>query len=259
MGEFLNHLKMHLDLAKYHKFSAGALSALYVWVLYNWTTPVPIFRFLLPAFLCTLGITAYYNFKYLIAGQAKNIWPILRVALLQSAGFLLFFVMPSALARLMFLVMSFIFLYISEYLILDFSENILFNEVILISFGFFYGFNGLLWNFPSFNYLGIFGLFVVLSLLTRCFYEFAPLSQKEKWINALVLCFLSAQIFWACLYLPFHFSALAIIGFNLYYLLVALNYFYIFKTLTEKKFKFHVGLSAICMFLVLLATPWKIL
>ncbi len=250
---------MRLDLTKYHKFSAGALSALYVWVLYNWTTPVPIFRFLLPAFLCILGLTAYYNLKYLTTGQAKNVWPILRVALLQSAGFLLFFVMPSAPARIMFLMISFIFLFISEYLILDFSENILFNEVILISFGFFYGFNGLLWNFPTFNYIGLLALFVVLSLLTRCFYEFAPLTAKAKWINALVLAFLSAQIFWACLYLPFHFSALAVIGFNLYYLLVGLNYFYIFNTLTEKKFKFYVGLSGVCILLVMLTTPWKIL
>jgi hypothetical protein len=250
---------MSLNIIKYHKFSSGALSFLFVWVLYYWTSPIPVFRFLFPVFLGVLGLTVYYNLNYLSALQLKNVWPIARVALLQLAGFLLFFVMPSAIARLIFLGLSLIFFYISEYLISDFSENILFNEVILISFGFFYGFNGLLWNFPTFNYLGIFGLFVVLSLLTRCFYEFAPLSQKEKWINALVLCFLSAQIFWACLYLPVHFSALAIIGFNVYYLLASLNYFFIFKTLTEKKFKFHVGLSAICIGVVLLVTPWKIL
>lgn len=250
---------MNINFTKYHKVNSGILSFFYVWVLYYWTSPIPVFRFLFPVFIALLCVTLYYNFKYLTVLAVENKWAIVRVALLQLAGFLLFFVMPSALARLVFLGISFIFLYISEYLISDFSENILFNEVILIAFGLFYGFNGLVWNFPTYNYWGIAGLFILLSLLIRCFYEFAPLTTKEKWLNALVLGFLSVQMFWAGLYLPLHFSALAIIGFNGFYLLTSLNYFFIFKTLTEKKFKFHVGLSAICIIIVLLATPWRII
>ncbi len=244
-------------MIKRHNIVSLLFGLMFAFILYKSTYPIPVFRFFVPIFSLFLMATSYYNYLYLKNLQKNNIWPVIRMALLLSAGFLIYFVLLDSFTRFVFLLVSVIIITCFEALIDKFAENILFNEIIIVSFGLFFGFCGLVWNFPTFTYAFLIGLFVSLLLLTRGFFEFAPIPVFAKWLNALILAFLNVQIYWACQFLPFHYSALSVIVFNIYYSSVILDYYFLFNHLTDKKVKFHLALSAICVGLVLLATPWR--
>jgi hypothetical protein len=96
-------------------------------------------------------------------------------------------------------------------------------------------------------------------LLARSFYEFTPLSKRNKTVVALALGLLTTEFFWALAFLPLHFSALALILHSLFYLPLMLNYYQIFNVLNTKKIKYHLFIIVVCWGVVLLSTPWRII
>lgn len=246
-------------MLNYHKFISAVLGLLYMIVLVAFSNPVPIFRFLLPAFVGVLLITFFYNRYYLKKLDKYNFWILMRPLLLQTGGFLMYFVLLNSSYRGLFLISSAILIAIFEIMLANFSENVLLNETLIIAFGFCFAFFGLLEYFPSFGYLYLFGAFIAMFLLARCFYEFVPHEREVKLLNALMVSFLSAQVFWAANFLPFHYSALGILALDFFYVVLVLNYHSLFNNLSVKRAKFYLSLAAVSLILVFSATPWTII
>lgn len=228
-------------------------------ILAAFSNPVPIFRFLLPAFVGVLLITFLYNRWYLKKLDKYNFWTLLRPLLLQSSGFLLFQLLPGPFYRGLFFVSIVALITVFEITLAKFSENVLLSETLIIAFGFYFAFFGLLQYFPSFGYWYLFAVFIAMFLLARCFYEFVPHGQEVKLLNALIVSFLSAQVFWAASLLPFHFSALSVLALNFFYVILILNYHALFNNLSVKKTKFYLSLAVVSLILVFSATPWMII
>ena len=244
---------------KSHNIISIIIGILFLVLLQFFSTPYPIFRFLVPAFLIYVIAVSLYNRWYLRQIQKYNFWVVLRPLLLLLAGFGLFLLIPSAGLRSLFLIISVCLIFFVEFALGNFAENILINETLIIAFGFFITLTALNQYFPSLSFICLIGTFVLAALLARSFYEFIPQTPKTKIVASVVLGFFASQLFWALNFLPLHFSALAVILFNLYYFCLILNYYHFFQTLSLKKLQFHLALILVCSGAVLVATPWKIL
>ena len=246
-------------MINYHKIFSICLGLLFLVVLQVFSTPQPIFRFLLPAFLGVLVATFFYNRWYLRQLDKYNFWIIIRPLLLEASGFFIYLLLFDSFFRGVFLITSVFLIAGFEIMLANFSENLMLNETLVAAFGFCFAFFGFLWWAPSLSYLYFAGLFLSLLFLARCFYDFLPLDAGAKWINSLVVGFLSVQIFWAASFLPFHYSALAVLLLDFFYLALVLNYHNLFHTLTPQKAKFYFSLAIISLVVVFSATPWTII
>ena len=246
-------------MLNYHKIFSIGLGLLFMVVLQVFSTPQPIFRFLLPAFLGVLAITFFYNRWYLRQLGKYNFWIIIRPLLLETSGFFVYLLLFDSFSRGVMLVISVFLIAGFEIMLANFSESVMLNETLIAAFGFCFAFFGFLWWVPPLSYLYFAGLFLSLFLLARCFYDFLPQDGRAKWMNALTVSFLSIQVFWAASFLPFHYSALSILVLNFFYLALVLNYHNLFHTLTAQKVKFYFSLSIISLVVVFSATPWTII
>ena len=242
-----------------HKIISIALGLLFTVVLAIFSNPVPDFRFLLPAFMAVLMVTFFYSPFYLKSLGKYNFCVILRPLLLQSSGFLLFLLLPGPFYRGLFLVVTAALIAILEITLAKFSENALLNETLLIAFGFYFSFFGFVQYFPAFASWYLLGVFMALFLLARCFYDYVPHGSNMKLLNALVASFLGTQIFWASTFLPFHYSALAVLGVSFFYVILVLNYHFLFNILSPKRAKLYLFLAGISLVLVFSATPWRVM
>jgi hypothetical protein len=262
---------------KYHKFISLAVGLLFAAILQVFSTPQPVFRILAPAFLAFCAAATYYNKRYLESLGKNNFWVLLRPVLLFLSGFGDFFLLPSGGFRAAFLISAVAVIFLVELALGNFSENLLINETLVIGFGFFtaltafnqYFINGggfTVFGRPLFGnlhfglqsfYLGL--TFLSVLLLSRSFYEFLPQPPRVKWASAASLGLFCAEMFWALSFLPFHYSAQAVILFCVFYFCLILNYFHLFNALTLKKAQFHLFLIILACGIAVLATPWKIL
>ncbi|MBI3231484.1 MAG: hypothetical protein HYZ51_00145 [Candidatus Doudnabacteria bacterium] len=245
-------------MLKYHKIFSIALGLLFMVVLVVFSNPTPVFRFILPAFLAVLLLTFLYNRWYLQALNKYNIWLIIRPLLLETSGFIMYLLLLNSFFRGGFLVATVFFIAVFEIMLANFSENLLLNETLLTAFAFCFSFFGFSWWVPGFLYLYFFGLFLALLLLSRSFFDYTAQTSGIKWLNAFIASFLSVQIFWASSFLPFHYSVLAILLLNYFYVLVVLDYHSLYNTLSPKKVKFYFSLAGICLLFAFSATPWTI-
>jgi hypothetical protein len=246
-------------MLKQHKFISFVWGLLFLIVLQIFATPEPVFRFLVPAFLLYVAVVTAYNRWYLLQAQKYNFWIALRPMLLLFSGFGLFLIIPSQFLRGLFLIISVAVITFFEIILGNFAENILLNETLLIAFGLFFSFAAFYQYTPGYGFLYLAGVFAGSSLLARSFYEFTPQPASGKLAGSLILGLFCGEFFWALNFLPLHFSALAIILFNLFYFCLILNYYYLFHILNFKKIQFHLFLIAGCSLAVLIATPWKII
>lgn len=220
---------------------------------------VPVFRFLAPVFLIYSLILFYYNKSYLNSLEKYNFWIAIKPVLFVSAAFGLLFFIPSFPILVFVLITASFFLFLFEISLNKFAENLLTNEILIISFGGFYALSAADFYFPKFQTWFIGLVFVFSFFLVRSFYEFTSLSKRNKTVVALVLALLTAEFFWALAFLPLHFSILTLILHSLFYLPLMLNYYEIFNVLNAKKIKYHLFIIAVCWLVVLLSTPWKII
>lgn len=246
-------------MPKRHKLISLFIAILFVIVLQIFSTPKPIFRLLIPAFVITIVLVAFYNRWYLEKIEKYNFWVLLRPLFLSLSFFGVFLIIPNSFLRGLFLAVCIILVAFSEIFLGNFAENVVLNEILVCAFGFFLAFSAFAQDFPKSLWLWVVAVMAVVFLLARSFYEFVPKQDNVKLLISAILAFFTGQIFWALNFLPFHFSAGSLMLFNIFYFCLILNYYYMFETLNFKKVQFHFILMLACSLAIIVITPWKVL
>lgn len=263
-------------MIKYHNYISIFIGLLYLIVLQEFAVPQPIFRFLAPAVLIFSLAASAYNRWYLQQLQKYNFWVVLRQFMLFLSAFGVFTLIPSSGLRGLFLVITVALISFFEYVLASFAENLLINQTLIVAFGFFVSLAAYCQYFPNLILLPfvrnfppawqfsmqpfyVAGVFFATLLLARSFFESIPQSSRVKLLNSVAIALFCTEVFWALTFLPLHYSALAILLFNLFYFCLILDYYYLFQILNFKKIQFHLVLIALCSSLVLFITPWRIL
>lgn len=216
-----------------------------------------VFRFLLPVMtLYVLGFLAY-NYWYLKKNNVLNNWSLIRPMLFIFSMIGLFFVVPDGFLKGLFLIFSVIVIYFLEIGLLVVSEQVVFLETLVSYFALSMAIFA--WNFyllPK-STLTLLLLGAMTFLIARASLDYVPQSDQKKNFWAALITFCLLEVSWALVFLPFHFTALVVILFNVFYVLWIIIYFYLFHNLNRQKVSFHVIFSAILIVLTILSTPWK--
>lgn len=242
-----------------HKIFSILFAVAFVVVVQLFASPMPVFRFLIPAFLIYLGIVMIYNWRFLKSQGHFNTWLFLRLPIFLIFWFSLLFVIPLGFARAIFLLGSIPAVFFFETLIENTGQQIGWNLFLLSLASLLIGIYGFNFYFPLSGLVYLSLLFVGIAALVRTSMETVPHSSNIKWLAALVLALFSAELFWVLQFLPLHFSVLAVINFNILYLLWAIYYHYLYQTLTARQIQFNILLAIGLSIVVLLSSPWSIL
>ncbi len=241
-----------------HLIISAVIAILFLVVLQLFAAPLPVFRYLAPAFLVYLLMVAGYNRWYLRRQGQWNKWVWMRVLFFLLAWFGLFFLVPSGLGRGLFLLVSMPVIFFFESLVGNTGQQLGWNEflltcgaLLLTLFGFSYYF-----ILPGVLYLLI--VFGTVSVLVRSSIELVPHPPLVRWVASLSLGLFATELFWAVSFLPLHYTALAIFTFNVLYVLWIIYYHYLYRTLTSKQIQFHLVLAIVLALVMLISTPWSI-
>ncbi|HEX3095992.1 MAG TPA: hypothetical protein VHQ20_02635 [Patescibacteria group bacterium] len=241
-----------------HLIVSGIVAILFLVITQVFATPLPVFRFLIPAFALYVAGVGFYNQWYLKSKDQWNVWLWLRLPFFLLTWFGLFFLIPSGLGRGTFLLFSMPVIFFFESLVGNTGQQLGWNEfllscaaLLLTLFGFSYYF-----ILPGVLYLAV--VFLTVSILVRSSLELVPHDHMVKWIAALSLGLFTTEFFWAVSFLPLHYTALAIFTFNVLYVLWIIYYHYLYKTLTRKQIQFHLFLALLLVVVMLISTPWSI-
>lgn len=247
-------------LVKYHVWFSAAIGVAFLVILQTAVNPRFSFSSFVP-WLVFLEIAVFlYNRAYLNATNQYNIWKAIRIPLLILAGASAFVVAPSPFLRGLFLLCGVGLVAFFESAFASFSENLLLNEILFSAFAIFLGGGGFAYLYtPQNRFYVALGLFLYIVLLSRCFFEYAPVSGKAKLVSSLGVGLLISEMFWAAGFLPQHFSAVAIFLLAFYNLVLVMNFHYFFNNLDFRKIQFHIMFAAACIALVFLFTPWQII
>lgn len=244
---------------KQHRMVSAIIAILYLVVVQVFATPIPIFRFLVPAFLLYLCLVAGYNYWYLHKKELYNFWLWLRIPMLWLAWFGLFLLIPSRLGRGLFLLVSLPILWFFEALIGNSGQQLGWNEFLLSLMALMLGLFGFNYYFivPEFVFLGL--TFLTSTILIRSSLEYIPHPNAVKWVASMSLGLFATELFWVTSFLPLHYSALAIFCFVLLYVFWIIYYHYLYKTLTGRQIQFYFILSAILILIMFISTKWTII
>lgn len=242
-----------------HIIISAVIAISFLVITQIFASPLPVFRFLVPAFLAYVIAVAGYNRWYLQNKMEQwNIWVWLRLPLFLFTWFGLFFLVPSGLGRGLFLLVSLPIIFFFESLVGNTGQQLGWNEflltlaaLMLTLFGFSYYF-----QLPGVLYLLI--VFVSVAVVVRSSLELVPHDPIVKWVASLALGLFATELFWTVSFLPLHYSALAIFTFNVLYVLWIIYYHYLYRTLTAKQVQFHLVLALILALVMLMSTPWSI-
>lgn len=242
-----------------HKIISAVFAIAFVVIIQWFASPLPIFRFLVPAFLFFVIALMVYNWRYLVGKNAFTWWLFIRLPLFIIFWFSLFFIIPMGIGRAVFLLISMPILFFFETLVENTGQQFAWNIFLLSLASFLLGLFGFNFYFPLSGLVYLLILFTGTLLLVRVSVDSVPHPGNVKWLAALVLALFSAQLFWVLQFLPLHFSVLAIINFNILYLLWAIYYHYLYQTLTAKQIQFSILLALALSIVVLVSSPWSIL
>jgi hypothetical protein len=217
-----------------------------------------VFRFLLPVMLFYLAVVMAYNYWYLKKNNLYVFWSWVRPLFFLGAMLSIYFVVPTNLLRGVFLIFAVAFIYFLEVRVLIPSEQVLFFETLVSYFGLSMGIFGNNFYLLPKNFITLLLLGAVTYLISRSSFDYVPQSDQQKNFFSWFLAFCMLEISWALVFLPFHFTVLAVILFNIFYVLWIIIYYYLFHNLSVKKISFHMIFSTILILLTLIATPWKI-
>ncbi len=106
---------------------------------------------------------------------------------------------------------------------------------------------------------GVLTLIVFVWTLGLAFatFSFTPQTFRQRSLQTLVVAFLSTEIYVTLLFLPFHFTAQAILLLLGFYWLWVLSFQHLAGALNVRKVQFYTALTAILAFLTIFSTPWK--
>ncbi|QQS23333.1 hypothetical protein IPM19_02095 [bacterium] len=242
-----------------HKIFSALFAVAFVVIVQWFASPMPVFRFLIPGFLIYVAAIMVYNWRFLKSRGHYNKWLFLRLPIFLIFWFSLLFVIPLGFGRALFLLVSIPVIFFFETLIENTGQQIGWNIFLLSLASLLIGMYGFNFYFPLTGLIYLFLLFVGMALLVRTSVETVPHNTNVKWLAALVLALFSAELFWVLQFLPLHFSVLAVINFNILYLLWAIYYHYLYQTLTARQIQFNILLALGLSIIVLLSSPWSIL
>ncbi len=241
-----------------HIIVSAVVAICFLVITQLFAAPMPVFRFLIPAFAIYVGSVAGYNYWYMRSKDQFNKWLWLRLPFFLLAWFGLYFLVPSGIGRGLFLLISLPIIFFFESLVGNNGQQLGWNEFLLTSaallltlFGFSYYF-----ILPGVIYLGI--VFLSVAVLVRTTFEFVPHAPLVKWMAALSLALFTTEFFWGVSFLPLHYTALAVFTFNVLYVLWIIYYHYLYRTLTRKQIQFHLFFAVVLVVIMLISTPWSI-
>lgn len=246
-------------LAKRHKIISAILAVLTLVVVQIFASPLPVFRFLIPAIAILVVGVLIYDYFYLREVDAFSVWKLVRVGLLFVAWFGILFLLPGYFARGVFLIASLPVLYMVQVLLANIGEQLLINEMLLTAFGLFLTSWGFQYYYHlSERYIFVFEFLAILLLLRASFAD-VPHSNQTRSLSALALSLFIAEIHWALTFLPFHFSVSAVILFVFFYVLWILYHYALFKVLTPKRVLFYTVFAFVSSIIIVVVTPWSII
>ncbi len=250
---------MQSIIEKYHYLISGIIAVLFVVIVQFFATPLPVFRFLLPAFGLYLICVTLYNYAVVRKDTAHSKLMLVRPVLFYLGWFGLFFIIPNTFWRGVFLLISVVLIYSIERTIGKPGEQLLFNETLLTSFAGFMTLTALSHYFPLHGTEYLAAVFIFSLALIRASYDLMPQLPRTKWLYALVLALLLTQLFWVLSFLPLHYSALALLLFNIFTCVWTITYNFLYNQLTRQKVQFNLILAAAFTLIILSVTPWQII
>ena len=245
---------------KYNKFISILIGVLFFIVVQIFTNPAPVFRFLVPVLSLIIVLVAFYNWYWLRRRDLFNFWVWLRPLLFYLSWFGLLALLTNGFWRTLFLFLSIMVIYLVQTNLGSSGEQLLLNEILITTFAFFLvstGFSYYFINIP----LVVFVVFISVGtlLIVRSYLEAIPGSSNSKWLTAISTTLFVAELFWLINFLPFHYTAAALLLFNCFYFFWSLLYYNSFNHLTWRKIQFHLLLLLIFATILLIVTPWKII
>ncbi len=243
---------------KSHLIISGVIAILFVVIVQIFAAPQPVFRFLLPSFLVYLVAVSLYNRWYLKLQERWNVWVWLRIPLFLFAWFGVFFLITSGFGRGLFLLLGVPIIFFFESLVGNTGQQLSWNEflltlgaLLLILFGFSFYF-----ILPGMLYMVL--TFMLVTLAVRSSFEMVPHQTAVKWVASLAIGLFALELFWASNFLPLHYTALAVISFNVLYVVWIVYYHYLYHTLSLKQIQFHLVLAFVLTLIIFISTPWSI-
>lgn len=244
---------------KIHLIVSAVIAILFLVVTQIFASPLPVFRFLVPAFAIYLIAAAIYNRWYLTRnGEQLNMWVWLRFPLFLITWFGLFFLIPSGLGRGMFLLISLPIIFFFESLVGNMGQQLGWNEFLLTIAALMLSLFGFSYYFQIPGVILLLGVFLSVTIVVRSSLELVPHAAVVRWVASLSLGLFATELFWVISFLPLHYSALAIFAFNILYVLWIIYYHYLYRTLTRKQIQFHLVLALLLALVMLISTPWSI-
>lgn len=241
-----------------HLIFSAIIAIAFLVIVQIFASPLPVFRFLVPAFIIYVALVAIYNYWYLRSHEQFNLWLLMRLPLFLFAWFGLFFMVPSGLGRGLFLLISVPIIFFFESLIGNTGQQLGWNEFLLTAAALLISLFGFSYYFMLPGVLYLFIVFASIALVVRSSFELVPHENLVKWVAALAIGLFTTELFWAISFLPLHYTALAVFTFNVLYVLWIIYYHYLYDTLTRKQVQFHLILALILAAVMFFSTPWTI-
>ena len=241
-----------------HLIFSGIISIAFLIIIQIFATPLPVFRFLIPAYIMYAAVVAGYNYWYLKKTTVFNTWMWLRIPIFLISWFGLFFMIPSGSGRGLFLLVTLPIIMFFESLVGNKGQQLGWNIFLFTLLALLISLYGVSYYFVLPGVLYLFVVFVSVSIVVRSSLDLVPHEPLVKWVAAIALGLFATELFWAISFLPLHYTALAVFTFNVLYVLWIIYYHYLYKTLTRKQVQFHLILAFILAIVMFLSTPWGI-
>lgn len=242
-----------------HKIISAVFAVAFV-VLVQWISdPVPIFRYLIPVFLLYLGVIMLYTWRFLQNQDNFSLWIWLRLPIFLGTWFWLLFLVSAGFARGLFLLISVLLIFFLTNTVGNRGQQLAWNQYLITLFGILIAVAGFSFYFEVIYGLAFLAvLFLLVTLATRAAVQQIPHGDNIKWLVSLVMALFAVELYWVLQFLPLHYTVLAVIQFNILYLLWAIYYHYLYQTLNRKQIQFNILLVLVLSIIVLLTTPWSI-
>lgn len=216
-----------------------------------------VFRFLFAAMILFCTALVIYNYLYLKRQNVFSVWNLVRILLFITAANALYFIFPGGFFRAVVLLIFAALFYFIELGIALSSEQIVFFETLLSYFGLSLGIFALSFYLLLKITWTLLALATLTYLIARGSLDYIPQPAAKKNFYAILIALAMLEISWGLLLLPLHFTAVALIAFNIFYVLWIITYYHLFNNLNKKKITFHLIFSTLIIFVLLLGTPWK--
>ncbi len=216
------------------------------------------FRFMLPTMVLFLAAVLGYNRWYLKQQALFTFWSWLRLLFFYCALIGIYFIIQAGVLRGLFLLAALAMIYFVEAWLAVPSEQIVFWQTLLAYFGLCLGVFGFNFYLLPRSTLTLFLLALMTFFVARCSFDYIPRDKSKKNFFAGLIALAILELSWGLVFLPIHYSVLALMLFNIFYVLWIIVYHHLFHNLTLKKITFHLIFSSVLIIIALIATPWHI-